>query len=159
MNIILWTITIGLLVLSFIKSKDKSIKALKVAMKKFIAVLSLFLVVMVGFALIITFVPTDLLQKYIGSDSGIQGIALSLGLGSVSVMPGFAAFPLCAALKGEGIPYYIIAAFSLSLMNIGIITFPIEKKFLGLSVAVIRNLIALIVCVIALIVIKIAFGE
>lgn len=109
--------------------------------------------------MIVTFVPTELIQKYIGTEAGIKGIVLSLGLGSVSVMPGFAAFPLYAALKGEGIPYYIIAAFSISLMNVGIITFPIEKKFLGLSVALIINLIALIVCVIAVIIVKIVFGE
>lgn len=114
---------------------------------------------MAGFALIVTFVPTELLQKYIGVESGIKGIALSLGLGSISVMPGFVAFPLCAALKGKGISYYIIAAFSLSLMNVGIVTFPIEKKFLGLSVALLRNLIALIVCIIAVIIVKFVFGE
>jgi uncharacterized membrane protein YraQ (UPF0718 family) len=159
MNTFLWILTAVLLVISFIRSKEKTVEALKKAFKKFNAILSLFLMVMVAFALIVTFVPTELLQKYVGIESGIRGVALSLGLGSVSVLPGFAAFPLCAALKGEGIPYYIIAAFSLSLMNIGIVTFPLEKKFLGLSVAIIRNVIALIVCIIAVIIVKIVFGE
>jgi hypothetical protein len=44
-------------------------------------------------------------------------------------------------------------------MNVGIVTFPIEKKFLGFSVALIRNLIALIICIIAIIIVKIVFGE
>lgn len=159
MNIFLWIATAGLLILSLIKNKEKTISALRIALKKFTSILSIFLLVMAGFALIVTFVPTELLQKYIGIESGIKGIALSLGLGSISVMPGFVAFPLCAALKGKGISYYIIAAFSLSLMNVGIVTFPIEKKFLGLSVALLRNLIALIVCIIAVIIVKIVFGE
>lgn len=159
MNIFLWITTAGLLIFSLIKSTEKTKSALKIAFKKFASILSIFLLVMAGFALIVTFVPTELIQKYIGTESGIKGIVLSLGLGSVSVMPGFAAFPLCAALKGEGIPYYIIAAFSISLMNVGIVTFPFEKKFLGLSVALIRNLIALIVCIIAVIIFKIVFGE
>lgn len=159
MNIFLWITTAGLLILSLIKNKEKTISALRIALKKFTSILSIFLLVMAGFALIVTFVPTELLQKYIGIESGIKGIALSLGLGSISVMPGFVAFPLCAALKGKGISYYIIAAFSLSLMNVGIVTFPIEKKFLGLSVALLRNLIALIVCIIAVIIVKIVFGE
>lgn len=159
MNIFLWITTAGLLILSLIKNKEKTISALRIALKKFTSILSIFLLVMAGFALIVTFVPTELLQKYIGIESGIKGIALSLGLGSISVMPGFVAFPLCAALKGKGISYYIIAAFSLSLMNVGIVTFPIEKKFLGLSVALLRNLIALIVCIITVIIVKIVFGE
>jgi uncharacterized membrane protein YraQ (UPF0718 family) len=159
MNIFLWITTAVLLIFSLIKSKEKTISALSIALKKITSVLSIFLLVMAGFALIVTFVPAEILQKYIGIESGVKGVALSLGLGSVSVLPGFAAFPLCAALKGEGIPYYIIAAFSLSLMNVGIVTFPIEKKFLGMRVALIRNLIALVVCVIAVIVVKIVFGE
>ncbi len=159
MNIFLWITTAGLLIFSLIKSIEKTKSAFKIAFKKFTSILSIFLLVMAVFALIVTFVPTELIQKYIGIESGIKGIALSLGLGSVSVMPGFAAFPLCAALKVEGIPYYIIAVFSLSLMNVGIVTFPIEKKILGLRVALIRNLIALVVCVIAALVIKIVFGE
>ena len=121
--------------------------------------LPIFLVLMSGFALIITFIPAELIQKYIGTESGIRGIATAIGLGSISVMPGFAAFPLCAALKGQGIPYYIIAAFSLSLMNVGIVTFPLEKKFLGLKVAVIRNILAILVCIITVIVVKLVFGE
>ena len=159
MNTFLWISTVGLLILSFIKSKEKSILALRIALKKFSSILSVFLLVMASFALIVTFVPAEMIQKYIGIESGVKGIALSLGLGSISVMPGFAAFPLCAALKGEGIPFYIIAAFSLSLMNVGIVTFPIEKKFLGVRVALLRNLIALIVCVITVIIVKIVFGE
>ncbi len=159
MNIALWIITAGLLIFSLTKSREKTIKALKKAFKKFTDILSLFLLVMAGFALIVTFLSPEFLQEYIGTESGINGIAISLGLGSISVMPGFAAFPLCAALKGEGIPYYIIAAFSLSLMNVGIVTFSIEKKFLGFSVALIRNLIAIIICIIAIIIVKIVFGE
>jgi len=159
MNIFLWIITAVLLILSFIVNREKTLAALRIAFKKFTGILSLFMVVLAGFALIVTFIPGEFLQKYIGAESGIKGIILSLGLGSVSVMPGFAAFPLCAALKGEGIPYYIIAAFSLSLMNVGFVTFPIEKKFIGTSVALIRNLTALIVCIIAVIIVKVVFGE
>lgn len=159
MNIFLWITTAGLLILSLLKSKEKSISALRIALKKFSSILSVFLLVMAGFALIVTFVPAEMIQNYIGKESGVKGIALSLGLGSISVMPGFAAFPLCAALKGEGIPFYIIAAFSLSLMNVGIVTFPIEEKFLGVRVALLRNLIALIVCVIVVIIVKFVFGE
>ncbi len=159
MNIALWICTTGLLVLSFLKNKEKTKAALKKALYKFSRILPVFILVMAGFALIVTFLSSELLNKYIGIQSGIKGIVLSLGLGSIAVMQGFAAFPLCAALKSQGIPYYIIAAFSLSLMNVGIVTFPIEKKILGFSVAFIRNLTALMICIIAVIIVKIVFGE
>ena len=159
MNIALWILTVGLLIFSFIKSKEKTILAVRKAYDKFGKILPLFLLVMAGFALIVTFISSELLQKYIGVESGIKGIATALGLGSISIMPGFVALPLCAALKIKGVPYYIIAALSLSLMNVGIVTFPIEKKYLGFSVAIIRNILAFLVCVIAVFIIKIIFGE
>jgi len=159
MNVALWVITGGLLGFSFVKNRKKTLSALKKAYKKFVNMMSLFLLVMAGFAMIVTFLSPEFLQKYIGIESGIKGIVLSLGLGSISVMPGFAAFPLCAALKEQGIPYYIIAAFSLSLMTVGIVTFPIEKKFLGFSVALLRNILSLIVSVIVVLIIKVIFGE
>ena len=159
MNLFLWAVTFCLLIFSLIKNREKTKKAIKIAFKKFTSILPVFTLVMATFALIVTYIPAELIHKYIGVESGIKGIALSLGLGSISVMPGFAAFPLCAALRGEDVPYYIIAAFSLSLMNVGIVTFPIEKKFLGLPVAIIRNLIAVAVTIIAIIIIKIVFGE
>ena len=159
MNIALWSVTAILLIISLIKSREKTKMALKKAFKKFSMILSLFILVIAGFALVITFLSPEFIQHHIGSESGLQGILISLGLGSISLMPGFAAYPLCAALRGEGIPYYIIAAFSISLMNVGIVTFPIEKKFLGTSVAVVRNLSALIITVIAIIIVKMVFGE
>ncbi|TKG97237.1 permease [Puteibacter caeruleilacunae] len=159
MNIGLWITTGILLLLSLFKSKTKTMQALQKALKKFTNILPLFLLVMAGFAVLITFVSPDFIKQNIGADSGLRGMWVSLGIGSISVLPGFAAFPLCGALKDVGIPYYILGAFSLSLMNVGVVTFPLEKKFLGLSVALIRNLLSLVVCVIAVILIKIVFGE
>ncbi len=159
MNIVIWVLSIVLLVISAIKSKQKTLKALNIAYQKFANIASLFLLVMMGFALLVTYLPPEFMQKYIGIDSGLRGIAIALGIGSITVMPGFAAFPLCGALHMEGIPYYIIAAFSLSLMNVGITTFPLEKKFFGMSVAVIRNALSLLVCIVAVFVVKLIFGE
>jgi uncharacterized membrane protein YraQ (UPF0718 family) len=159
MNLIIWILTAVLLTFSFLKSTEKTISALKKAYKKLGKILPLFLQVMAGFALIITFVSPQIMQRFVGAESGIKGVAAALGIGSISVMPGFAAFPLCAALRAEGIPFYIVAAFSISLMNVGVVSFPIEKRFLGTSVAVARNVLALSVSIIAVIAVKMIFGD
>ncbi len=159
MNYSLWILTTGLLIFSFSKSKETTLLALKKAYQKLAKILPRFLLVMSGFALIITFVSPELMNKYIGIESGIKGIATALGVGSISIMSGFAAFPLCAALRAEGIPYYIIAAFSVSLMSVGVVTFPIEKKFLGTKVAILRNVLAFAVTIVVVVVMKIVFGE
>ena len=159
MNIALWSLTILLLSISFIKSKKKTVMALKKAYMKIKKMLPLFLFVMAAFAIIITYIPTELIEEYIGVRSGYMGIVTAIGLGSVSVMPGFAAFPLCAALRLQGVPLYIIAALSISLMTIGIASFPLEKKYLGTKVAITRNVLAIVVTVITVAVIKFVFGE
>jgi len=159
MNYSLWILTAGLLVFSLIKSKEKTLLALKKSYQKSKSILPRFLLVMSGFALIVTYISPELMNKYIGVQSGIKGIATALGIGSISIMSGFAAFPLCAALRTEGIPYYIIAAFSVSLMSVGVVTFPIEKKFLGTKVAIVRNALAFGVTIIVVLVMKIVFGE
>ncbi len=158
MDIFLWITTSILLSISLLKNKTKTIAAFKIAFNKVVSILPLFILVMISFSLVITYIPAEIIQKYIGAESGINGIILSLLFGSVSIMPGFAAFPLCAALKTEGVPFYIIAAFSLSLMNVGIVTFPIEKKFLGLRVALMRNIAALFICIIVVVFVKLIFG-
>jgi len=159
MNIALWSLTIILLSISFYKSKKKTVMALKKSYNKIKNMIPLFLFVMGAFAVIITYIPTELIEEYIGVKSGYLGVVTALGLGSISVMPGFAAFPLCAALRLQGVPLYIIAALSISLMTIGIASFPLEKKYLGTKVAIARNVLALIVTIITVIIIKITFAE
>ncbi len=159
MNIILWILTTVLLLLSFFKDKKKTVIALKKASKKMLNMSTLFFFVMALFSLAIAFLPPELLHNYIGKDSGLKGVFIALGFGSISVMPGFVAFPLAATLKMQGIPYYVIGAFTISLMTVGFVTFPLEKKFLGARVAVIRNILSLVVTIIAAIIIKIVFGE
>ena len=159
MNIILWILTTILLLISFIKDKKKTALALKKAGKKMLKMSILFFFIMALFSLALAFLPPELLSNYIGQKSGLKGIFIALGFGSISVMPGFVAFPLGATLRTQGIPYYIIGAFTISLMTIGFVTFPLEKKFLGVKVALVRNFLSLVVTIIAAIIIKMVFGE
>ena len=159
MNIVLWILTTVLITYSFVKDKKKTFSALKKAALKFWGMSGLFLFVMAVFSLILVIIPENIINNYIGNESGIKGVIIALGFGSISIMPGFVAFPVAAVLKMQGISLYIIAAFTLSLMTIGVVTFPIEKKFLGIKIAVIRNILAMFVCIITVVLFKVVFGE
>jgi len=159
MNIGLWILTTVLLIYSFIKDKAKTFSALKKAAKKLWSMSYLFFFVMAVFSFLLVIVPDYTFDSYIGAGSGIKGVIIALGFGSLSVMPGFVAFPIGAALKIQGVPLYIIAAFTLSLMTIGVVTFPIEKKFLGTRIAIVRNILAMFVCIITVVFFKMVFGE
>jgi len=159
MNIVLWILTAVLLTYSFVKDREKTFTALKKAAMKLWKMSALFFFIMAGFSLILVIVPENTFNNFIGVESGIKGVIIALGFGSISIMPGFVAFPLGAALKMQGVPLYIIAAFTLSLMTVGVVTFPIEKNFLGIKVAIVRNILSMFVCIVTVIFIKVVFGE
>jgi len=69
------------------------------------------------------------------------------------------AFPLSGILLGKGVPYTVIAAFTTTLMMVGVVTFPLEKRFLGARVALVRNLAGLAVALVVSVAIGLFFGE
>jgi uncharacterized membrane protein YraQ (UPF0718 family) len=65
-------------------------------------------------------------------------------LGSISLIPGFIAFPLAAILLKNGAAYNIVAVFITTLMMVGILTLPIEIKYFGVRVSILRNALSFI---------------
>jgi uncharacterized membrane protein YraQ (UPF0718 family) len=155
----LWIVTGIALLISFCKNRGKTIGALKMATKRLWKITPLFLSVMAIFSFFITAVQKSFIQETIGADSGITGLLLSLGIGSLAFMPGFIAFPLCAMLKTQGIPFYILAGFSVALMNVGILSFPLQKQYLGWKVAVVRNVTGFLAALLIAIIVGIIFRE
>ena len=119
-SFILYVLAAVLLFLSFVQDRQKTKAALKKAWKAFENILPQFLVILL-----------------------IIGILTASANGSVTLIPGFVAFPLAAALlkSGAGLPQ--IAAFVSTLMMVGIVTLPAEFKVLGKKAALLRNGLAL----------------
>ena len=65
-------------------------------------------------------------------------------LGSISLIPGFIAYPLSGVLIKNGVSYPVIAVFITTLMMVGVLTLPLERKYFGWKVAIMRNLLSLI---------------
>ena len=65
-------------------------------------------------------------------------------VGSVTLIPGFVAFPTAAMLLKNGAGLTQIAAFISTLMMVGVATMPVEIKYFGKKVAVYRNLTAFV---------------
>ncbi len=80
-------------------------------------------------------------------------------LGSIAVMPGFVAFPLGGILLGKGVSHMVISAFTTTLMMVGLVTFPVEKIYLGTKVTILRNIISLFIAVITALVTALFYGE
>ena len=95
----------------------------------------------------------------LGGSGQLKGLFIALVFGSVTIMPGFVAFPLCGILLKKGVSYGVLAAFTNSLMLVGIVTFPVEKAYLGTKTTIIRNLIYFLLSLFVAILIGIVYKE
>jgi len=146
--IILASLTLICLIVSFIFDKKQTLQALIKGLKMFMNLLPPFVTVLIFVSVLLSFTSNDFLVKWLGKDSGITGILTSAVIGSISLVPGFIAYPLGRILLNSGVDYSVIAVFLTTLMMVGIITLPIEKKYFGMKVAVLRNLLSFIGAVI-----------
>jgi uncharacterized membrane protein YraQ (UPF0718 family) len=142
MNMILYATTGVLLVLSYMKDKNKTRRALVKAWKAFENILPQFLVVILMVAVLLTIMDSEMILKIIGSDSGWLGVILAAIVGAITLIPGFVAFPTAAMLLQGGAGYMQIAAFVSTLMMVGIVTLPVEMKYFGKRLAIYRNVLA-----------------
>lgn len=151
--------TAALTAILFIIDRNKTIRGLKLGLKKIRKNSPIFLNMIILVALSLYFISDDLILRFLGDGSGAIGVALAGGLGSLAFMPGFVAFPLAGILLEKGVSYTVIAAFTTTLMMVGIVTYPVEKDFFGLKITVIRNIISLIMAIIVSIIIGLFYGE
>ncbi len=138
-NKIFYTLTIVLLLISFYKDKNKTKMALKKAWKSFENILPQMLGIITTVGIIIAFLNPELISKIIGGSSGYLGVTLAAIIGSITLIPGFIAFPTAAILLQNGAGYMQIGAFISTLMMVGVMTMPMEIKFFGKKSTFIRN--------------------
>jgi uncharacterized membrane protein YraQ (UPF0718 family) len=152
-------LTILALLISVFKNVEKTSKAIKIALKRFINILPAFLSMLILVSIILFLVPDKVILTYLGNNNKFIGIILASFFGSVTLMPGFIAYPLCGILLNKGVSYMVLSAFSTTLMMVGILTYPIEKEYFGTKVTIIRNLFSFFIAVIVALMTGVFFGE
>ena len=152
-------VTALLLFISFVKDRKKAVQALRKAWKALEHILPEFLVVILLVGLLLALLNPQAISAVIGKDSGLWGLLISLIVGSITLIPGFVAFPTAAMLLQGGAGYMQIGAFISSLMMVGVVTIPVERKYFGLRLTVGRNLLAFLFSVIVALVIGMVMGE
>jgi len=133
-----------LLFLSWRRSREKTRAALKKAWKSCLGVLPLFFAILLCMGLLLSFVAESTMRQALGQESGMTGIILSGIIGSVTLIPAFAAYPAAAELLRVTGGYAQITMLLTSLMMVGIVTLPMESRFFGLRAALWRNGLGLV---------------
>ncbi len=143
----------------YIKDKDKTVRGIKKGINKMTKHAPAFLNMMILVALSLHFVSQELIVEYLGTGSGATGLALAGFFGSITLMPGFIAFPLSGILLDKGVSYTVIAVFTTTLMLVGVLTYPVEKEYFGVKVTIIRNVVSLVLALIVSLLVGIFYGE
>ena len=132
-------ITAGLTLISLVLDPQKTITGIKRGMLQFLRILPALLSVIIIVSIALHFISSELIAEYLGGDAGWQAYLAAAVLGSVSLIPGFIAYPLAGILLKTGVSYAVLAVFITTLMMVGILTIPIESKYFGIKVTLVRN--------------------
>lgn len=147
------------LIASLITDRRRTLQAFKISLRKFLNISPRFLIMLIFVSIILFLVSEELIIRYLGTDNKITAVFLSSFLGSITIMPGFIAFPLAGILLSKGVAYMVLSAFTTTLMMVGVLSYPVEKAYLGAKVTILRNAISYLIALIIALVTGIFFSE
>lgn len=135
-------ITFAALALSAVVDRKRTAKGIVNGLHMLFNLLPQFLLLVIFVSVFLTLVPPDDLVNLLGQSLTSVGIIAAAVIGSVALIPGPIAYPLAGMLYQRGVPVTILAVFITTLTMVGIFTFPIEKEYLGLRIAILRNVLS-----------------
>lgn len=147
-----------LLVLSYIKDKDKTKRALLKGWKSFENIMPQFLGIIFIIGLVLAILRPEVISNIIGESSGFFGVLLASIMGSITMMPTFVAFSTADMLLKNGAGYSQVSALVSTLTLVGVLTFSLESKYIGKKAALNRNLLAYLFSFIVAIIIGYVLG-
>ena len=158
MNYAVYAAAAAALAISFLKNREMTRLALLKAWKSFENILPQLLAILLLIGLLLAFLTPEQISGLLGNNSGWRGVLLAAFIGSITLIPGFVAYPLAAALLSAGAGTMQIAAFVSTLMMVGVITLPVEIRHFGKKAALVRNGAAFVFSLLAAVVIGAVLG-
>lgn len=139
LTLAMWIGTAIFLIFSFVKDREKTKQALKMAfgMGKGMLISILSIIFLIG--LILTILPPESIAEFVGKQSLLLATVISAAFGTITLIPAFIAFPLVGTLVNAGVGIVPAVAFLTTLTMVGIVTFPLERREFGLKFTAVRN--------------------
>ena len=131
-------------IISFVFDKKKTVTGIKKGLIQFVRNLPTLLSVIMIISVVLYFVSDKFIMEYLGNDAGLYAYISAALIGSVSLLPGFIAYPLSGILVKTGVSLSVIAVFITTLHMVGMLTIPIESKYFGIKVTLLRNALSFI---------------
>jgi uncharacterized membrane protein YraQ (UPF0718 family) len=146
--IIFVSLSVALTALSFLLDRKKTLMGLKRGWNMFKNVLLPFLSILVLVSVLLYLIPPSVITRYLGANSGVLGFSIAAVVGSITLIPGFISYPIAAGLIDQGASYAVVATFMTTLMMVGVVTLPLEIRYLGRTAALMRNALNFVAAVI-----------
>ena len=146
-TLILYALGAMCLFVSFVKDRQKTYRALKKAWMAFENILPQFSALLLIIGMSLSVLDAQTVSRFIGAESGVLGMLIAAVVGSVTLIPGFVAFPLAASLLRVGAGYGQVTMLLTTMMMVGVVTLPVEAQYLGKTTALRRNLYAFVFAV------------
>ncbi len=127
------------LIVSILKSKEKSKKVFKVAGKALLKTAPSLLTVLGIVGLTLGILTPETISNMVGAEAGFIATIVAAILGAITLIPSLVAFPLAGSLLRSGATVMTISAFITTLVMVGIVTAPMEIKILGKKFTLLRN--------------------
>jgi uncharacterized membrane protein YraQ (UPF0718 family) len=145
--VVIWALAAVLLFLSLLKDRSKTTASLQAAWKFFRSMaLPIFLTLWaIGFLL--AFMSPGLISSTVGQGTGWRGVVLAAVFGSIALIQAFIAFPLAGSLLRQGASVSAVAAFVTTLVMVGFMTAPLERKYFGWKFTFWRNFLSFLFAV------------
>ena len=141
-NYALYLLAVIFLMVSYKRDKKKTKMALKKAWKSFENILPQILTILAFLGMVLALLSPDVISHLLGQKAGWQGMIIASIIGSITLMPAFIAFPIAAMLLKNGAGLVQLAVFVSTLTMVGIVTLPLEMKYFGKKISIMRNIFA-----------------
>jgi len=138
-SIVLYVVATVGLVVSYFKDRAKTKQAIMKAWKSFMNLLPDFAGILALVGLVLTVLSPDTISQILGAKSGLLGMVLASIVGAITLIPGFIAFPLAYTLLQKGAGVVQLGVFVSTLMMVGFVTMPLERKHFGARATYLRN--------------------
>lgn len=121
----------ALLGYSALRSRTKTVKALRVALKQFLSVLPFFIAVFAIIGLLEVVLTPDQIQSWLGAQQGALAPIYAAVLGGLATGPPAAVFPLGQYLLAQHASVAAVATLLIAWVAVGTVSLPAEIRFFG----------------------------
>lgn len=124
---------------SFSQDRQKTRQALKKSWIAFENILPAFMFILLLLGASMAVISPESIHALLGENSGAVGMFVAAAIGSITLIPGFIAFPMAKTVLEMGAGIMQVAVFVSTLMMVGVITAPMESQFFNRKIMLIRN--------------------